>query len=128
MFRGRVAEEVRATGEPLSGPEGKVLPQTQFYVEVFDNVKGDLEGTVTVDVTGGYDEKGREVRVEGDPQLQPGGEYLFYTGHDEEKGWYTVVAQPYGAAPIGDEVERGEVEARFKQAEAEQVTPDSANR
>ena len=128
VFRGRVVEEAGTEGAPLSGPGEKVLPKTQFSVVVQDNVKGNLGGTVTVSQTGGYDEEGREVLVEDDSLLEPGREYLFSTSYDEEEDRYVIVAQPFGAVPIGDEEGRAEADESFEQAEAGQISPDSTNR
>jgi hypothetical protein len=76
VFVGQVVEETGSEGASLSGPGERAVPRTQFSVEVLKNVKGDVEGTVTVSQTGGYDEEeGREVRVEGDSLLQPGKKY-----------------------------------------------------
>ena len=127
VFVGQVAEEAGSEGAPLSGPDWRALPQTQFSVEVLKNVKGDVEGTVTVSQTGGYDEEeGREVRVEGDSLLEPGKKYLFVTSYNPEEGWYAVVAQPFGTVPVEGEARRMEVEERFEQAEEEQIPPDTA--
>jgi hypothetical protein len=38
-----------------------------------------------------------------------------------------IIAQPFGAVPVGDEEEFEKLE-EFGQAEAEQVTPDPTNR
>lgn len=93
------------------------MPRTQFSVEVLKNVKGDLDGTVTVSQIGGYDgEEGREVRVEGDSLSKPGKRYLFVTSYNREEGWYAVVAQPFGDVLVEDEARRREVEERFEQA------------
>ncbi len=128
VFVGRVGKETGSEGAPLSGPGKKTLPKTQFSVEVSRNIKGDLGGdTVTVSQTGGYDEEGREARVEGDSPLRPGQEYLFSTSYDEEEGRYVIVAQPFGAVLIEGEEQRGEAEERFVQAEAEQIPPDPTN-
>lgn len=129
VFVGSVVEETGLEGASLSGPGDKTLPKTQFSVEVSRNVKGDLGGdTVTVSQTGGYDEEGREARVEDDSPLQLGQEYLFSTSYDEEEGRYVIVAQPFGAVLIEDEEQRTEAEESFEQAEAEQITPDPTNR
>lgn len=83
VFVGRVAEEVGSEGAPLSGPREKVLPRTQFSIEVSRNIKGGTGETVTVSQAGGYDEEGREAQVEGDGPLKPGQEYLFSTSYNE---------------------------------------------
>ncbi len=117
VFVGRVVGEAGSEGAPLSGPGEKAVPRTQFSVEVLKNVKGDLDGTVTVSQIGGYDgEEGREVRVEGDSLSKPGKRYLFVTSYNREEGWYAVVAQPFGDVLVEDEARRREVEERFEQA------------
>lgn len=128
VFVGHVVEEAGSEGASLSGPGEKALPRTQFSVEVLNNVKGEAEGTVTVSQLGGYDEEeGREVRVRGDSLLEPGKEYLFVTTYDPEDGWYTVVAQPFGAVLVDGEARRSDVEERFEQAEEEQIPFDPAS-
>jgi hypothetical protein len=127
VFVGQVVEETGSEGASLSGPGERAVPRTQFSVEVLKNVKGDVEGTVTVSQTGGYDEEeGREVRVEGDSLLQPGKKYLFATSYNPEEGWYAVVAQPFGDVLVEGEARRRDVEERFEQAEEEQISPDLA--
>ena len=54
--------------------------------------------------------------------------YLFATSYNSEEGWYAVVAQPLGDVPVEGEARRRDVEERFEQAEAEQITPDPTNR
>ena len=125
VFVGRVVGKVGAEGASLSGPGERVMPRTQFSVAVLRNVKGDLGGKVTVSQTGGYDgSMGREVRIEGDPLLEPGQELLFVTSYDQEEGWYTMVAQPFGTVPIEDERQRTNLVERFEQAREQQIPFD----
>ena len=125
VFVGQVGEETNSQGTPLSGPGERVMPRTQFSIEVLKNVKGDAEGKVTVSQTGGYDEEeGREVRVEGNSLLEPGKKYMFVTSYNPEEEWYVVVAQPFGNVLVEGEARRRDVEERFEQAEEEQVPPD----
>ena len=125
VFVGQVVEEAGSKGATLSGPGERVVPRTQFFVEVLKNVKGDAEGTVTVSQTSGYDEEeGQEVRVEGDLALQPGKKYLFATNFNPEEGWYAVVAQPFGDLLVEGEARCRDLQERFEQAEEEQVLPD----
>ena len=117
VFVGRVVEKVGAEGAPLSGPGDEVVPRTQFSVAVLKDIKGDLDGEVTVSQTGGYDNvRGRGVRVEGDPMLEPGQRRLFVTSYDEQEGWYTIVAQPYGDVRIEDERQQADLVERFERA------------
>jgi hypothetical protein len=125
VFVGRVIGKVGAEGAPLSGPGDQVLPRTQVSVAVLENIKGDLRGKVTVSQTGGYDKSvGREVRIEGDPLLEPGQELLFATSHNREEDWYTVAAQPFGTVPIEDQQQRTDVVERFEQAREHQIPFD----
>ena len=125
VFVGRVIGKVGAEGAPLSGPGEQVMPRTQFYVAVLENIKGDLGGKVTVSQTGGYDKSlGREVRIEGDPILKPGQELLFVTNYNPEEGWYTIAAQPFGTVPIEDQQQRTDLVRRFEQAREQQIPFD----
>jgi len=127
VFVGRVVEKVGAEGAPLSGPGGEVVPRTQFSVAVLKNIKGDLGGKVVVSQTGGYDGAGgEEVRVEGDPLLKPGQQRLFVTSYDEQEGWYTIVAQPFGDVRIEDERQRTDLVEKFEQARRDQIPFDPA--
>lgn len=62
------------------------IPETQFKVEVSDNIKGEFYGTVIVNQQGGY--KGNElILIENDQLLQEGQSYLFVTRHLKEENW-----------------------------------------
>ena len=125
VFVGRVVEKAGTEGAPLSGPGNRVMPRTQFSVAVLKNIKGDLGGEVTVSQSGGYDRAGgHEVRVEGDPLLKPGQEYLLVTSYDREEGWYTIAAQPFGSVRIEDERQRTDLMASFRQAREQQIPFD----
>jgi hypothetical protein len=101
------------------------VPRTQFSVTVLKNVKGDLSGEVTVSQTGGYDKaESHEVRVEGDPLLQPEQESLFVTSYVREEGWYAIVAQPFGDVRIEDGQQQAELVEKFEQARQEQIPFD----
>ena len=125
VFVGRVIGKVGAEGVPLSGPGDRIMPRSQFSVAVLRNVKGDLGGKVTVSQTGGYDESvGRQVLIEGDPLLRPGQELLFATRYDQEEGWYTIAAQPFGTVPIEDERQRANLVHRFEPGRDQQIPFD----
>ena len=70
------------------------LPETQFTVQVIDNIKGDLKGTVTIDQFGGY-QNGVLYTLEEDTLLETGATYLFAPRYNEEENWYTISAPPY---------------------------------
>lgn len=96
VFVGKVVRQV-GTKERGMGPE------TQFEVEVINNIKGDLTGTVVVDQMGGYKggtlyvvEGGDTVLPGNDAQylLQPGSTYVLATRYNEEENWHTLNSYP----------------------------------
>jgi hypothetical protein len=93
VFVGKVLEQ---TGSKKLGRN----PETQFSVEVVANIKGNLEGVVTVDQFGGY-ENGILYSVDGGPSsltynksepylLQAGSTYLLATRYNDKENWYTL--------------------------------------
>ncbi len=81
----------------------RVMPKTQFLVEVIYNVKGNLHGAITVDQAGGYRDGVLYVssRDAGDllapassPNagylLEPGMTYILATRYSERDDWYTI--------------------------------------
>ncbi|MFZ3578668.1 hypothetical protein [Virgibacillus sp. DJP39] len=83
VFVGKVIEQIGT--KSLNG-----FPETQFKVEVLDNIKGDLKGTVTVNQQGGH-EWNKIIIFEGDKLLEAGNTYLFATRYLEREDWYTLV-------------------------------------
>lgn len=88
--------------EELGTQELGVGPETQFEVEVIENIKEELNGTVTVNQLGGY-ENGVLYTVEGDYHshdgsqeylLQPGSVYVFATRYNKKQNWYTLNSYP----------------------------------
>lgn len=73
-------------------------PETQFAVQVISNIKGNLQGTVTVDQQGGY--KNGVLYVVGNSDvfggsagrylLQIGSTYLLATRYNPTSNWYTL--------------------------------------
>ena len=91
IFVGRVVE--------LSGNKQQYSrPETQFKVEVLYNIKGNLQGTVTVNQEGGYkngilyvsagDVMGPNNRYGNGYLLQPGSTYLLSTRYSSTENWY----------------------------------------
>ena len=91
VFAGRVIEQ-------SGNKETEIGPRTQYQVEVIDNLKGELKGTVVLDMLGGYDKDARLIMIEeNDPKtflLQVGTTYLFATRYNEQEKWYTLIAHP----------------------------------
>ena len=105
-----------------TGNETDDFPQTQFSVKVLENIKGNLDGTVTVNQFGGYEYANGEKYLslmEGDTLLNPGKKYLFAT-KGSAKGWLTLAAG-YGKIPIKDEADHKKTKERFNEALEEEI-------
>jgi hypothetical protein len=99
VFVGKVIQKI-GTKERGIGPE------TQFSVEVIDNIKGNLKGIVTLDQEGGYENGAVYVVDDGTSSLKgsainsyflnPGSTYLFATRYSKKENWYTL--NPYPTA------------------------------
>ena len=61
--------------------------------------------------------------MEEDPLLKPGQEVMFFTRHDEERGWHRIFSAGYGAVRIEDGQHREELVRRFERAEKHQTDP-----
>lgn len=120
VFVGRVKERVGSTGVTPARPYGS----TRLSVEVLENVKGRLGGTVTVGQEGSFDaERGCLMLAEDDPLLEPGQEVVFFTRHDEGRGWHQIFTPGYGDVRIEGEVHREELVRRFEKAHENQTDP-----
>ncbi|WP_066322450.1 hypothetical protein [Bacillus sp. FJAT-29814] len=112
VFIGKVIDQV---GNVSSGG----VPETQFKVEVSENIKGNLNGTVIVNQQGGYD--GDElILVEKDQLLQKGKSFLFITRKMEEKDWHSLVPV-YGDIEITNEDFKREQVEKYKKAYEEEI-------
>lgn len=94
-------------------------PETQFEVEVLDNIKGEVKGTIIVNQAGGFE--GDELfLMEGDKQLIDGKTYLFATKYLPDEDWHTVV--PVGGdIPYNNEEEKAELIVKYKKAFKEEI-------
>lgn len=85
------------------------FPETQFAVEVLQNIKGDLQGEVIVSQEGGYRDGvlyrsseditvsiDEPVRGKDDGLMKEGETYLFVTRYSEMGKWYDSYSHPYG--------------------------------
>src|SRR2546425_7026942 len=79
IFVGKVAVEIKSEGW-----------YTQFAVQVVDNIKGNLQGTVNVGVTGGYRD-GVFYVAKGNAWLAPGSTYLLATRYRSIDGSYRLI-------------------------------------
>lgn len=126
VFVGRVVEDLGTerleTRGPTSGPQ-----ITGFEVEVLENIKGNLFGTVAVTQSGGYDEEAGQVVTPGggNELLEPGQAYLLVTNHDPEGDRYGISAPPFGMVRIADVDRREAIVERFEEAANDQRVPDA---
>ena len=125
IFVGRVVAVAGNEGIPTSGPGNVTVPFTQFTVEMLENIKGELTGTVTVNQVGGSTDLGTNVDLESDALLEVGRSYLLATGYNPEKGWYRIIAQGYGNVVIDDAEKRSREVERFQSAIEHQILPSS---
>ncbi len=112
------------TPPPEAGDTPGFSPQTQFSVEVLENIKGNLSGIITVSQHGGYEEKNgvnRLVLMDGDKLLEPGKTHLFATRFNYIDGWHTIVINNYGDLPIKDQTDRKNKVERFKKAFSQEI-------
>lgn len=131
----RAEDKVSSSDTPIAP-----MPQSQFSVEVLENVKGKLSGTVIVNQAGGYVEysadrdypgdgiqKGDRVRelilVDGDSQLEPGQEYMFLTAYDQKNDWHELVASRVGDIELNDRKQREAVIKTYEEAKQDQFDP-----
>ncbi len=121
VFVGRVDAEVGAVGHPTSKP-GATSPQTQFAVAVVENIKGRLDGTVTVSQPAGRSEGVLEL-MEGDPLLIPGQTYLFVTRLDTEQGWYAITGPGRANIRLTDATQAAATAAEFREAYRQEIDP-----
>jgi hypothetical protein len=112
VFVGKV---VKMTG---TSDESGVL-ETQFKVEVAENIKGELQGEVTVNQQGGYEGKNL-ILVEDDQLLKEGESYLFISRINEEQYWHTIVPV-YGDIMIESEAHKEELVNKYKKAYHEEI-------
>jgi hypothetical protein len=83
VFVGKILKQI-------GSKEQGIGPETQFQVQVILDIKGGLQGTVTVDQEGGY-ENGTLYYVQGGvPLLKPGATYLLATRYSPPEDWYTL--------------------------------------
>ncbi|MFX3673588.1 MAG: hypothetical protein ACE3JQ_03935 [Paenisporosarcina sp.] len=112
VFLGKVVKQVGTRN--LSS-----YPETQFEVEVLENIKGELKDTIKVNQAGGYE--GNELfLMEGDKQLIEGKTYLLATRYLVEENWHTVV--PVGGdIPFNNDEEKKGLIEKYKKAFEEEI-------
>ena len=98
---------------PLNGPpQPRFMPSVQYAVEVEENVKGQLAGTIEFSqegIEGGWIE-------DHVPLLEVRQSYLLATLYEADEGWHAVARQPWGVVRIEDEYHRGTLVEGFGRA------------
>lgn len=127
VFIGKVIAQTGTksnTPPPEAGDTPGFSPQTQFSVEILENIKGNLNGIITVSQYGGYKEKegvNRLALFEGDKLLEPGKTYLFATRFNDIDGWHTIFVPNYGDLPITDQTDYKNKLEKFKKAFTQEI-------
>ena len=79
----------------VMGKTGQVAdsaPATHYSVVVFESLKRELSGMITVSQEGADMSNGQQFRIQGAPDLlEPGKSYLFITRADPAEGYHVVV-------------------------------------
>jgi|SRR5665648_16793 len=116
------------TPRPEAGDVSGFSPQTQFSVEILENIKGNLTGTITVSQYGGYERKIIVVKQlvlgVGDKLLEPDKTYLFITGYNDINRWHTIIAPSYGNLLIANQTDHRNKLERFITAFAQEISPE----
>ena len=97
VFVGKVLKQI-------GSKELGIGPETQFEVEVIDNIKGNLKGIITLNQLGGY-KNGILYIVASDSVesssknadsylLKDGSTYVFSTRYNPNENWYTLISDP----------------------------------
>lgn len=93
IFTGKVLQKLEPTSYDA-------IPQTQYLVEVADNIKGTLSGEVIVSQLDGlvFSDEGKKP-----PILQVGSAYLFATRENPDTGWNVLSAHPSGIKLLSED-------------------------
>jgi hypothetical protein len=85
IFVGKVLAQTGTTESPAG-------IRTQYSVEIVSNIKGNLEGTVTVEQEGGLKNGVLQTIEDAFPLLEVGSTYILATRYNESANAYTVIA------------------------------------
>lgn len=102
IFVGKVIKQAGSQADDI-------VPETQFEVEVIDNIKGNLQGNIVVSQEGGYKNgvlyrssdditatADKPTQGKDDGLMKEGETYLFVTIFDEIGKWYDVIPHSNG--------------------------------
>lgn len=79
-----------------------IAPFTIYSVEIIDNIKGDLDGKITMAQMGGY-YFGVSYQIEDSAEIQPGKTYLLATRYDDKENLYVVDTHQSGSKLISED-------------------------
>lgn len=99
-----------------------IIPETQFNVQVLENIKGSLKENIMVNQQGGYDSGNDKklVLMENDKMIEPGKVYLFATRYNVDENWYTLIPE-YGDKVLDNDTKKKEAVGKYKKAVNEQI-------
>ena len=122
VFVGRVVSKLDNVPPSENLPP---LPTTLFAVEVEENIKGHLSGTVTVVQGGGCNPaRNQVVLINNDPVLKPGEEAVFSTSEDSQDGPHSMVGDRFSHVPVETETQEARVVDAFEAAKRRQIPFD----
>lgn len=96
VFVGKIISQI-GNGELMESPT------TLFTVEVLSNIKGNMEGIVTVEQEGGYKDGVEYIVEDGAPFLDIGSTYLLATRYRAKDNSYTLNAHPNASKLLSDD-------------------------
>jgi hypothetical protein len=114
IFVGKVIRQV-------GNEERGIGPETQYEVQVIDNIKGNLQGTVVVDQQGGYKDGSLYIISDDYPLtrqtkdaylLKLGYTYLLATRYNDKKDWYTLNSYPTANKVLSQDALVGETQLK----------------
>ncbi|MCY6355292.1 hypothetical protein [Clostridium sp. ZS2-4] len=102
-------------------------PETQFKVKVLENIKGNLQETVTVDQQCGYKD-GVFYTTNNDTMIQEGNTYIFCTRFNDKENWYTMPSIN-GHYLIENDLEKAINKSKetFRKKDVDSVSKDRSN-
>ena len=109
-----IGEVIKKVGNTIS----TFMPENQFEVHVEENIKGNLQGNVIVNQSGGYNIFTKTIVLyDGDTLIEEGETYLFTTTcrgeYHKSRGWHQV--KPIGGKiKVKDEEHKKELIEKFK--------------
>lgn len=116
VFVGTISQKVRESKDEVS-------PYSVYNVKVDENIKGILNGIITITHRVAYDNEEKALfKFEGDDFLIENSKYLFVSRKDPKTGTHTVVPV-YGTILLDDSEKAQEIKSDFYEATKNQRDP-----